>query len=235
MAAIYIPTRRPRPCSGTFTPRLASFPIPAHHFRNDHLLRAASNEFPGPVMLNAINTSSIASSFGNAVTSARRASATQQPSAQERQVINELKQIDSDVRQHEQAHLAAAGGIAAGGPSFQYVLGPDGRTYAVSGEVQIDVSPANTPRKRYQRQKNSSRRVGTAKSIQPGPCRSCRCNANANSGAGGARATTTRKRCRQHERTPATAAQAQRALEAYQRNEAESQVPTLHTDASTNN
>ena len=39
------------------------------------------------------------------------------------------------MRAHEQAHLAAAGGIAKGGASFQTTTGPDGKQYAVGGEV----------------------------------------------------------------------------------------------------
>jgi hypothetical protein len=42
------------------------------------------------------------------------------------------------VRAHERAHAAAAGALA-GAPSYQYERGPDGRSYAVSGEVQISM------------------------------------------------------------------------------------------------
>jgi hypothetical protein len=56
-------------------------------------------------------------------------------------VIAELKSIDREVRAHESAHLAAAGGLARGGASFGYTQGPDGQRYAVSGEVSIDTSP----------------------------------------------------------------------------------------------
>lgn len=55
--------------------------------------------------------------------------------------LDELKKRDAEVRQHEQAHLAAAGAYAQGGPSFSYQRGPDGRQYAVGGEVSIDTSP----------------------------------------------------------------------------------------------
>lgn len=183
-------------------------------------------------MLNAINTSSIASSFGNAVASAQRASATQQPSAQEQRVINELKQIDSEVRQHEQAHLAAAGGIAAGGPSFQYVLGPDGRTYAVSGEVQIDVSPANTPQETIAK----AEKIRAAALAPRNPSSQDRAVAAAamqmQIQAQAALAQQQRESDADSTREPAaTAAQARRAIEAYQRNDAESRLPTLQTHA----
>lgn len=55
--------------------------------------------------------------------------------------VQALKARDSEVRAHEQAHLAAAGGLATSGASFQYVTGPDGQRYATGGEVGIDVSP----------------------------------------------------------------------------------------------
>ncbi len=59
--------------------------------------------------------------------------------------LAELKKADTAVRAHEQAHLAAAGGLATGGASFTYQKGPDGRNYAVGGEVQIDTSKGATP------------------------------------------------------------------------------------------
>lgn len=65
--------------------------------------------------------------------------------AQQQKQIDELKKTDRQVRAHEQAHLAAAGGIAMGGATFSYRRGPDGQQYAVGGEVRIDVSPGKTP------------------------------------------------------------------------------------------
>lgn len=62
-------------------------------------------------------------------------------------LLLELKKADAAVRAHEQAHLAAAGGLAKGGASFSYRRGPDGRNYAVGGEVQIDTSKGSTPEK----------------------------------------------------------------------------------------
>ena len=59
----------------------------------------------------------------------------------ERQLVAKLKVIDQKVRSHEMAHLAAAGPYARGGPRYSYVEGPDGVSYAVGGEVPIDVSP----------------------------------------------------------------------------------------------
>lgn len=60
------------------------------------------------------------------------------------QQVQKLKQIDANVRQHEAAHQAA-GGSHAGGASFTYTRGPDGKNYAVAGEVPIDVSAESEP------------------------------------------------------------------------------------------
>lgn len=59
---------------------------------------------------------------------------------EQEQRIAELASRDREVRAHEQAH-AAVGGQHAGAPSYTYERGPDGKTYATGGEVQIDVGP----------------------------------------------------------------------------------------------
>ncbi|MEL7154829.1 MAG: putative metalloprotease CJM1_0395 family protein, partial [Pseudomonadota bacterium] len=58
----------------------------------------------------------------------------------EREQVERLKARDAEVRRHEQAH-AAVGGQYASAPSYTFQQGPDGRRYAVGGEVQIDVAP----------------------------------------------------------------------------------------------
>lgn len=62
----------------------------------------------------------------------------QQQSQQEQQQLQKLKARDTEVRAHEQAH-AAVGGKYAGSPSYTYQRGSDGKSYAVGGEVPIDV------------------------------------------------------------------------------------------------
>jgi hypothetical protein len=59
--------------------------------------------------------------------------------------VRQLAARDAEVRQHEQAHLAASGGLAKGGASYSMQKGPDGKQYAVGGEVSIDVSPGKSP------------------------------------------------------------------------------------------
>jgi hypothetical protein len=60
---------------------------------------------------------------------------------QETLELERLKQTDREVRAHEQAHVMAGGSLVRGAASFGYATGPDGRLYAVSGEVSIDSSP----------------------------------------------------------------------------------------------
>lgn len=54
--------------------------------------------------------------------------------------VRALAARDREVRAHESAHMAAAGGLARGGISLETERGPDGRQYAVGGEVRIDTS-----------------------------------------------------------------------------------------------
>lgn len=68
------------------------------------------------------------------------AAVSPQQQAQQQQQITELASRDREVRSHEQAH-AAVGGSYAGAPTYSFKRGPDGQTYAVGGEVSIDVSP----------------------------------------------------------------------------------------------
>ena len=79
-------------------------------------------------------------------------SSSKQLSEEEQRNVRELKQRDREVRAHEAAHLAAAGRYATGGASFEYERGPDGRSYAVGGEVGIDTSPVpNDPQATIQK------------------------------------------------------------------------------------
>jgi hypothetical protein len=64
--------------------------------------------------------------------------------------IRSLERRDAEVRAHEQAHAAVGGGYA-GSPSYDYEAGPNGKKYAVSGEVSIDVSAEDTPQETIQK------------------------------------------------------------------------------------
>jgi len=63
-----------------------------------------------------------------------------QPLSKEEQAqVAKLKARDAEVRAHEQAHKNV-GGQYAGAISYEFQKGPDGRSYAVGGEVPIDAS-----------------------------------------------------------------------------------------------
>jgi hypothetical protein len=64
----------------------------------------------------------------------------QQVRQDEQNLIQELRRIDAQVRAHEMAHVAAAGGAATSGPRYTYMRGPDGVLYAVGGEVSISMT-----------------------------------------------------------------------------------------------
>jgi len=78
---------------------------------------------------------------------ARSAGDSVQLSPEAKALVAKLQARDADVRAHEQAHVAAGGGLITGGVSYSYEKGPDGRQYAVGGEVSIDTSAvAGNPR-----------------------------------------------------------------------------------------
>jgi hypothetical protein len=73
-------------------------------------------------------------------------------SAAEQSEVQKLQEIDKRVKAHEQAHLSAGAGLISGGASYNYTMGPDGKIYAVGGEVKIDISPiADNPRATIQK------------------------------------------------------------------------------------
>lgn len=61
-------------------------------------------------------------------------------SIKEKLEVKQLEQTERSVREHERTHMRAARDLAMSGPNFQYEVGPDGRKYAVHGEVNIDAS-----------------------------------------------------------------------------------------------
>lgn len=65
-------------------------------------------------------------------------------SMDEERLRNQLQARDSEVKAHEAAHKAAGGGMA-GAASYTYQRGPDGKMYAIGGEVSISIPQASTP------------------------------------------------------------------------------------------
>lgn len=64
---------------------------------------------------------------------------------EEQQMVQELKQRDTEVRAHEQAHISAAAGLRTSAASYDYQTGPDGKKYAVGGEVSISFTSSGNP------------------------------------------------------------------------------------------
>lgn len=80
----------------------------------------------------------------------------------EKSRIRALKLRDAEVRQHERAHIAAAGILIRRGAQFIFVTGPDGQRYAVGGEVQIDTSGVPDDPEATIRQAQNIRRAALA-------------------------------------------------------------------------
>lgn len=59
---------------------------------------------------------------------------------EEQRILQQLKSRDREVRAHEAAHMAAGRPYIRSGPSYTYQRGPDGRSYAIGGQVQLDTS-----------------------------------------------------------------------------------------------
>ena len=57
------------------------------------------------------------------------------------EMITALEARNRDVVSHEAAHMAAGGAYIEGAASYTYQTGPDGKQYAIGGEVSIDMSP----------------------------------------------------------------------------------------------
>jgi hypothetical protein len=77
--------------------------------------------------------------------------------AAEEKITRQLQDRDREVKTHEMAHLASAGQYARGGPTYSYQQGPDGRRYAVGGEVPIDVSQEKKPEETIQKMQSVKR------------------------------------------------------------------------------
>ena len=60
-----------------------------------------------------------------------------------KRVLQKYKDLDSEVRTHEQTHSAGAPTTAP--INYSYQLGPDGKLYASGGNVRFDTSIPNNP------------------------------------------------------------------------------------------
>ena len=79
--------------------------------------------------------------YGSAKTAVPGQKDNSKNSEEDQSQITKLELQDQEVRAHEAAYAAAGGQYVRGGATFQYQKGPDGKMYAVGGEVSIDTSP----------------------------------------------------------------------------------------------
>jgi hypothetical protein len=85
----------------------------------------------------------LAGDTSSRVSHAREAEQQQDEQAlrrQEQQYLQRLRARDREVRSHEAAHLSAGRPYVRSGPTYVYQQGPDGRSYAIGGEVRLDTS-----------------------------------------------------------------------------------------------
>ncbi|MDA7817593.1 putative metalloprotease CJM1_0395 family protein [Sulfurimonas sp.] len=74
---------------------------------------------------------------------AKKSVATDELSPDEKRLVNDLQARDAEVKAHEAAHQS--GGASTGGASYTYQQGPDGKMYAIGGEVSVSVGGGSTP------------------------------------------------------------------------------------------
>lgn len=99
--------------------------------------------YTGEEMLSALNQDKQAQNSKSAQASQEeQAAGTNEKvlTEEEQKQVEELKARDMEVKTHEQAHIAAGGSYVRGAASYDYQTGPDGKKYAVGGEVSIDTS-----------------------------------------------------------------------------------------------
>ena len=100
-------------------------------------------------MIDSINKNTQFSNFYQQIGSSQNVvsqsslSASQNLTSKEKQQVTELKRQDTEVKAHEHAHKQAGGRYVQGIIHYDYEKGPDGKQYAVGGEVSIDTSPVH--------------------------------------------------------------------------------------------
>lgn len=77
-------------------------------------------------------------------------------SEEEKLQVSKLQKRDSEVKAHEAAHLASGAGLTRG-LNYTYEKGPDGKQYAVGGEVMLDTTKGKTPQETIQKSEQIKR------------------------------------------------------------------------------
>ncbi|WP_372998652.1 putative metalloprotease CJM1_0395 family protein [Sulfurimonas sp.] len=68
---------------------------------------------------------------------------TKELSQDEKRLVLDLQSRDAEVRAHESAHQS--GGASTGAATYTYQQGPDGKMYAIGGEVSVSFQSGSTP------------------------------------------------------------------------------------------
>ncbi|MDH5424598.1 MAG: putative metalloprotease CJM1_0395 family protein [Gammaproteobacteria bacterium] len=107
--------------------------------------RGVETSSPASVNVNLSKPQSTADNFNSEEATPEQKREQRQYEQSVAQQLQKLQSRDREVRAHEAAHVAAGGRYVSAGPSYTYQRGPNGRFYAIGGEVQIDVSaiPSN--------------------------------------------------------------------------------------------
>ncbi len=120
-----------------------------------------SDEAKAAMAVQATKEKSAASPVEETKESAKEDSASEL-SEDEKREVSELKARDAEVRAHERAHVAAAGGHTKGGIKYETQRGPDNKEYAVGGHVNIDTAPIEGDPERTIRKAETVRRAALA-------------------------------------------------------------------------
>ena len=78
------------------------------------------------------------------LTETQKSGSTDELSEDEERLVRDLATRDAEVRAHESAHQAAGGGMV-GAASYTYQQGPDGKMYAIGGEVSVSMKTGGSP------------------------------------------------------------------------------------------
>ncbi len=129
--------------TGRAAPGDASSPLPKHREEpgESNAVTRPSAPADGPLPLSPRPVDGLGDKAHEALlASAEDAAMSDELSPEEQEQVDQLRARDVEVRRHEEAH-ARVGGEYAGQPSYTYQTGPDGKRYAIGGEVPIDVAP----------------------------------------------------------------------------------------------
>jgi SprA family protein len=72
-----------------------------------------------------------------------KSKSTDELSQDEKRLVTDLQSRDAEVKAHESAHQS--GGASTGAATYTYQQGPDGKMYAIGGEVSVSFQTGSTP------------------------------------------------------------------------------------------